>query len=542
MYANGYKYWLAYRKGSSGYYRCSRYKNNCPGRCTLNEDGLMQNSTPHNHPPEEDRIAVDRFRKVLSQRAANETTDLHAIYLEEATRRHADASLLYSFLQAESCMRKARRRKPFLLVPCDIEELGGFLKSSELFRIHCGSNMDAFYQTTVRAQDAIGLVLWHQRTMVALGTIDNLFIDCSLEIRRSGLSNCRVLLGSTIFQGRCVPVIYAIMSAKTHDLCTKIFAYLKEQLREHMVPTSILTEPDDMMHNVLEESFPEAAVKVYWHHYMAAVLECRKKLNMMDETNKGYMNSAFRMLLVLPLLPSDYLHKGLQALIKWMNQKNILTENMRTLCNYVANVWLANIGYKRLSMFDQTLGNSSLVQTHLNNLRCKNDQEKYTVLQMLEHLTQVATKQYVIINKNIKRIADIGRSKKVRRKANLVHEEAIINAKELWYDMPQQLKDPLQFLQVCSHCITSAILADKSVAPELSKNSLSIPMSTQINGQSSPALYCDRISLVSNIIPTVEAEPPPLVFFSKLRRIQSTELCRKQMGPPPLVPLITNKN
>lgn len=76
------------------YYRCCRYKEGCPGRCVVNESNA-KTCTEHNHPPEPDRVLVDKFRKVLTQRAAQESTDLYTIYWEEASQRHSDASLLY---------------------------------------------------------------------------------------------------------------------------------------------------------------------------------------------------------------------------------------------------------------------------------------------------------------------------------------------------------------------------------------------------------------------------------------------------------------
>lgn len=78
----------------SSYYRCCRYRDGCPGRCIVNETNA-KTCTEHNHPPEPDRVLVDKFRKALTQRAAQESTDLYTIYWEEASQRHSDASLLY---------------------------------------------------------------------------------------------------------------------------------------------------------------------------------------------------------------------------------------------------------------------------------------------------------------------------------------------------------------------------------------------------------------------------------------------------------------
>lgn len=107
MYSDGFKYWLAYKKHNISYYRCSRYKTKCPGRCVM-EDGIIRNTTTHNHQPDPDRVLVEKFRKSLTHRASKETTDLYTIYWDEASQRHSDAAMLYTFAAAESAMRKAR--------------------------------------------------------------------------------------------------------------------------------------------------------------------------------------------------------------------------------------------------------------------------------------------------------------------------------------------------------------------------------------------------------------------------------------------------
>lgn len=94
MYADGFKYWLAYKKKNVKYYRCCRYKSQCPGRCSV-ENGKVKNTAAHNHEAEPDRALIDKFRNILTQRAASEKTELCSIYWEEATQRHSDAAMLY---------------------------------------------------------------------------------------------------------------------------------------------------------------------------------------------------------------------------------------------------------------------------------------------------------------------------------------------------------------------------------------------------------------------------------------------------------------
>lgn len=170
--------YLVYHSRHS-YFRCSRYKTMCPGRCVL-QDAEMRLTTAHNHPPEPDRVLVDKFRKVLTHRAANESTELYTIYWEEASQRHSEAALLYTFANAESAMRKSRR-KQLPQPPQTVGELSDALVNSMLFRVHSGSSRDQFYQTTLTLDDAACVIFIHMKTLSAIGRIEELQLNMALE-------------------------------------------------------------------------------------------------------------------------------------------------------------------------------------------------------------------------------------------------------------------------------------------------------------------------------------------------------------------------
>lgn len=208
MYADGYKYWLAYKKNKTrykssnnnnnsiifakiffsflsslhtntlySYYRCSRYKTFCPGRCVV-EDAKIRLCTEHNHPPEFDRVLIDKFRKVLTGRAACETKDLYTIYWEEASQRHSDAALLYTFNAAESAMRKARRYKQLPQAPNNVQDFDNILNNTNMFRIHSGSRRDPFYQTTLTLNDdSVCVIFMHMKTIETIGHIEEIHIN-----------------------------------------------------------------------------------------------------------------------------------------------------------------------------------------------------------------------------------------------------------------------------------------------------------------------------------------------------------------------------
>lgn len=144
------------------------------------ENGVVRNTTKHTHGPEPDRVMVEKFRKVLTQRAATESIDLYTIYWDEASQ-HAEASLLYSYGAAESAMRKARR-KQLPPVPESIQDVGEVLSHSNLFRVHSGQNKDKFYQTMLDLNGSTCLIFAHMKTIEQLGKVEEMYIDASIKM------------------------------------------------------------------------------------------------------------------------------------------------------------------------------------------------------------------------------------------------------------------------------------------------------------------------------------------------------------------------
>ncbi|XP_055637575.1 uncharacterized protein LOC129776151 isoform X2 [Toxorhynchites rutilus septentrionalis] len=516
----------------------------------VDEDGVIRHTTEHNHPPEADKIIVDRFRKVLTQRATTENTDLHMIYLEEATNRHADASLLYTFSQAESCMRKARR-KQHPQEPATIQELRDVLENSELFKIHCGNNRDVFYQNTICSEEATCIMLWHNRTLETLGKIDELYVDCSLELAGSNTTlKYHLLVGLTIHKQRCIPVFFSILYSKTYAAFVAIFSYTREQLGAIITPTIILSEPNECIHRALEIIMPETTIKVYWHHYTDAVLKQMRELGLSRETTRGHACSGLRMLLVLPLLPANYITPGLDALKKWMKEKNIYSQSFCQLCDYVEQSWLSAVGAKKLSMFGNPQSVSNLAKQFLKDLTNQDGLQNGTIWKVVESLAQIATKQFVKLLQTQRQCVDNSPAKPLK-KMHLVQETVINNAIQLWIKTSVHLRNPLQFLQLCSHCINDAMIMESLQVPA---NYGATAKSRVPSNVSSTKIASVDNNICSSPITTSSSKkrqleisapmngPPPLAFFPKMasKPIDTNHaraLSCSQLEPPPLVPI-----
>lgn len=253
---------------------------------------------------------------------------------------------------------------------------------------------------------------------------------------------------------------------------------------------------------------------------------------------------------------------------------------MVNLCNYIENNWLRSIGADKISIFGLTNGINNHVQTFNKELRNQlgsGSQTNLTIWHLLESLTTVATKTYVKLSKKKKFGSHCQPQQQPQRKGRIVVDTIINNATQLWIRTAVHLRSPLQFLQLCSHCIQdinnfSGIIDDgksnsgitiasstpnSSLTPNDHSSSYSLTSSqqqysiqTNIGGQSNNPFnqYQSTQQFYSNsnnnsnyqvqqiqsqiVQPTykISSDPPPLAFFPKVRRIYRSE-------PPPLVPI-----
>lgn len=72
---------------------------------------------------------------------------------------------------------------------------------------------------------------------------------------------------------------------------------------------------------------------------------------MQSETARGHGASCLRMLLVLPLLPAEYMLPGLEAIRKMAEDKKVYSTQMITLFALIEQNWLRSVSTDKMSIF-----------------------------------------------------------------------------------------------------------------------------------------------------------------------------------------------
>lgn len=222
---------------------------------------------------------------------------------------------------------------------------------------------------------------------------------------------------------------------------------------------------------------------------------------------KGNASSAIRMLLVLPLLPANYMRTGLQSIRKWLTEKKAMSAQFEYICEFIEQQWLIRIGVDKMSIFSLPHCVTNHIQTFNCELQATLGISNPIIWHMLESITQIARQTFTKLTKRSKQLP-ISTSKSPK-KGQLIQDTIITSATQQWIRTPVHLRNPLQFLQVTSHCINDALFAG---VEETTSNPISTSgASSSIDQTELPSLTYTIQTMNSTMINEVSpSSPPPL--------------------------------
>lgn len=322
----------------------------------------------------------------------------------------------------------------------------------------------------------------------------------------------------------------------------------------------IMADYSSEVQAALAYAYPEAAIKGYWFLYTSDVLTFVKQHDLHNQLTRGHGASALRMLLVLPLLPAEYMKPGLDGVRAWAREKYVSPLLFERCCTYVEQSWLRRIGAGRMSIFGLPHGVYNHLQTFNRDVKGMLN-ENTSLWSVLETITTIATRTYAKYSNNQK---SVGTKQRPLNKRQHELDTIVRNATQMWIRTPVHLRNPLQFLQLASHCINvtphsegfddctntnggelsnatpshSETFAEHSVSkmPKLvattsssERHEIAWPVLTETTTH---ATTTTTASLSAQLRST---DPPPLVFFPKSDR--SKPILFSATEPPPLVPL-----
>lgn len=479
----------------------------CPGKISM-INGKIKNIHQHTHGKEMKISIVDKFRKILTKKAIEKPMKpLVEIYLEE-TLNFTEASILYPFQNAESTMRKARaKHKPSSSKLNDIA-------CEDQQKIETNHQLQKHYCQEVLQANNTTVLFMHQYSIKLLGKIEEIHVDCSIMCK-SGGEELHLITVLAMVKNQDFPIAFGLVKHKSIEIFQSFFNHIRDKASTVLLPNNILTSCDVNLQEALRVSFPDATIKVMWFFYANSVLKFAKESGILKMINKNlYYLSSLKMILVLPLIPANYMIPGLDALKKWMSEKAV---NFGGLCEYVDSFWLMSDGAEKISIFNGLSHSiNNYVQLFNRDLLCTHNIDELTKSQLLEAITKQATRSIAKLNKS-KATPNLKKTQKLQK---TILETATHN----WIKANIHLRRPIQFLQQVSQCI------DDGMISFLANHDIGEQKAAPVN-----LSFPDYISVPSPA-PSMSSDPPPLIFFNKPVTVAKQPAMPSE--PPPLVPIL----
>lgn len=475
----------------------------CPGKIVM-ESGKIKNVHHHSHEKEAKISIVDKFRKVLTKKAVEKLTKpLVEIYLEE-TLNFTEASILYPFQSAESTMRKARaKHRPRVDKPS-----GAGAGEEKRISSHQHQLRKHYFQETLLDYGTT-VLLMHQYSLKMLGKIEEIHVDCSVSCRSDDNTTDLYLITVLAMQGhQDYPIAFGLVAEKSIEVFASFFSYIRDKASSALTPNNILTSCNENLQEALRASFPDATIKIMWFFYASSVLKFAKQNGMLAMMNRNLFHlSSLKMMLAIPLIPSNYMVPALDSLKKWMSEKSVCSFD--GLCEFIDATWLVSDGAEKISIFNGLSHSiNNYIQIFNRDLLHAVNGEPLMKEKLLEAISKQATKTVAKLNK--------AKGSVSLKKAQKLQKTILETATHNWIKANIHLRRPIQFLQQVPHCIDDGMI--------------NFLINSDVDKKSHEAHI---VSSFSNYAPT--SEPPPLIFFQKQ---PATYLRRPVISnePPPLVP------
>jgi len=307
----------------------------------------------------------------------------------------------------------------------------------------------------------------------------------------------QILTIIALVKGKDCPIAIGILKSKKCETIQHFLNFLK--LKISLNPSIILTSQDQTIQKCINDIWPESTIKIMYFYYAQSILKNLQK-NYTEISKNIFEISSLKMVLSMPLIPTNYVIPGWEALRKWMNEKNV---DLNSLCDDVYNKWLAE-NAERISIFN---GLTHSINNHTQVFQSEliNSFEAVPMKSeiLVDKISRQATKNFIKFTKTNESSAN--KTQKLQKTVKI--------ATKSWISSPFHLRRPIQFLQQVSHCIDDGM----------------INFVMNFDGD-----FCE----------TKKLEPPPLIFFEKegtSGEKRGAGKKKKQVSlssePPPLVPI-----
>ena len=188
------------------------------------------------------------------------------------------------------------------------------------------------------------------------------------------------------------PVCFALMSRKTTETYEAVFRVVHE-LVPQFEPSQIIADFEEAPATAARAVFgTDLIVSGCWFHFAQALVKRMRKLGLvMPLRDDSGLQTLFRCLLSLPLLPVDDVRPGFEDVRLTLDDQSPSKSLMQQLLQYVEKQWLdkSTVGPSRLSVRDNQARTNNAVESFHASLRRRIKVAHPNLFAFLGHLQQI---------------------------------------------------------------------------------------------------------------------------------------------------------
>jgi len=203
------------------------------------------------------------------------------------------------------------------------------------------------------------------------------------------------------------PVSFALTTRKTSALYEAVFHAVHE-LVPHVQPSQLIAELEEAPATAARAVFGnDLLVSGCWFHFTQALVKRMRKLRLENPLrDDSRLQTLFRCLLALPLVPTHEVRPGFEDVRSTLDDQSSAKLLMQQLIRYVEKQWLdkSTVGPSILSVRDNQARTNNAVESFHASLRRRIKVPHPNLFAFLTHLQQKKHVQSVKSQKNYQRL------------------------------------------------------------------------------------------------------------------------------------------
>lgn len=346
-----------------------------------------------------------------------------------------------------------RRRTAMPTLPTDPRSCDATLVGSRFANV----GQSPFYRGQVTVGDNDTAVIFaSDEQLELLRTASVVYIDATFRVVPTLFHQLFTMF--VPFAEHTFPVCFALMSRKTSEMYEAVFRVVHELVPEFQ-PSQIIADFEEAPATAARAVFGnDLIISGCWFHFAQALVKRMRKLGLVIPLrDDSGLQTLFRCLLSLPLLPVDDVRPGFEDVRLTLDDQSPSKSLMQRLLRYIQKQWLdkSTVGPSRMSVRDNEARTNNAVESFHASLRRRIKVPHPNLFVFLGHLQQVTLDSQSDVN----RITSGLHIRRAKKRINIINDKRI---KTCFQRFDNGKYTRLQFLRAVSHAVGADMMTTDS--------------------------------------------------------------------------------